>query len=433
MATSGGPNVNRDGLVLFLDTPTNRSFRGEPTVNVINGGVNRATVVALPISTGTHAGISRTVTLTSYSSDRPNVLRYTSTNDTGYAMLNQQFSIQNQSGTTYTYSFEYKQLSGPSNSLVFSVVYPNGYKTPAGEAAASNISNTQIDLEDGWKRWILTYTCNNTGYNYVRFNLFTGGHRGTQDGDFDFYFDNFMLQEGSKRTPFVGGTRGTTVATGGGWRDMSGNNNHGEIVNGVTTDSDGTLQHSLDFDGTDDKVELPISLASLGSVGSIEVVFKSDTNHRGALLGWGNLDTTHWGTFEIGPATSGFTDEYIGYVNLTGGTSSDLVMWGRDSSAGSYKLSDGNYHHVVVVIDGVDNCFYVDGEKITPSFSQGSGTVSAFIDVDSIQKIRVGDSTYSGGHIPFNGKIPLIRMYDRGLTQQEVLENYKAIKSRYGL
>jgi len=433
MATAGGPNVNRDGLVLFLDTPTNRSFRGEPTVNVINGGANRANVITSPISVGNHASISKSTSLTSYSSDRPNVLRYTSTNNTGYSMLNQQFSIQNQSGTTYTYSFEYKQLAGASNSLGFSVVYPNGYKSPSGETAASSITNTQIDLEDGWKRWILTYTCNNTGYNYVRFNLFTGGHLGTGDGDFDFYFDNFMLQEGSKRTRFVDGTRGTTVATGGGWKDMSGNNNHGELVNGVTTDNDGNINGALDFDGTNDVVELPTSLASLGTVGSIEAVFKADSNHRGALLGWGNLDTTHWGTFEIGPSTSGYSDEYISYVNRKNSSGYNLVFMGRDSTAGSYKLNDGNFHHVVVVVDGSENCFYVDGIKITPSFQFGSSTTSAFIDVDSIQKVRIGDSTYNGGHIPFNGKIPLIRMYDRGLTQQEVLENYKAIRSRYGL
>ena len=112
-----GPNIVEEGLVLALDAANVKSFKGEPTVNVINGGENRANVVTVPISVGNHASISKSTSLTSYSSDRPNVLRYTSTNNTGYSMLNQQFSIQNQSGTTYTYSFEYKQLAEPNTPL----------------------------------------------------------------------------------------------------------------------------------------------------------------------------------------------------------------------------------------------------------------------------------------------------------------------------
>ena len=78
-----GPNIVEEGLVLALDAANVKSFKGEPTVNVINGGENRANVVTVPISVGNHASISKSTSLTSYSSDRPNVLRYTSTNNTG--------------------------------------------------------------------------------------------------------------------------------------------------------------------------------------------------------------------------------------------------------------------------------------------------------------------------------------------------------------
>ena len=421
MPTHSGPNIVDNGLVLSLDAADNNSFRGEPTTNLITNPLPNST-------TGfNRAGGTGTVT---YDSVKGAVYwEQTAYSTWGtYFNFHPSFGGTLDTGAQYTFSVEYLNESDFADSLFnHQLVQGNGVSSAASNG---NITSHVTNLSDGWKRYSYTFTPNNTGVG-TPYNRFMTGNRSSNV--LRMYFRKIQFEKKSSRTRFTTGTRGTTVATGGGWKDLSGNNNHGEIINGVTTSNDQIPQGALEFDGVDDKIELPISLASLGSIGSIEVVFKADSNHRGALLGWGNLDTTHWGTFEIGPATSGFADEYIGYVNLTSGTSSDLSIWGRDSVAGSYKLSDGNFHHIIVVIDGIDNCFYVDGEKITPSFTNGSATLSSFIDVDSIQKIRVGDSTYNGGHIPFNGKIPLLRIYNRGLTQQEALDNYNSLKSRFGL
>lgn len=405
MGANAGPDIVSDGLVLALDAADNNSFRGEPTVNVINGGANRANVVTAPLL-GNHAGISRSDYLVSYSSKRPHVFRCVSTNNTGYAMLNQQFSIQNQSGTTYTYSFEYKQLAGPSNSLVFSVVYPNGYKTPSGETAASNISNTQIDLEDGWKRWVLTYTCNNTGYNYIRFNLFTGGHLGTGDGDFDFYFDNFMLQEGSKRTRFVAGTRGTTVATGGGWADISGNSNHGEILNGTSTSNDNTVLGALDFDGTNDYIDLPILDNSSGEV-TVEVVFKLDT-----LTGDDRIlmNSNWWGPYSLWVRQSNQRLYWI-----TGTSSSSYTA----TSATGY--TPGNWYHAVGVRRSGFQGLYVNGTLVASNTSP----VTMGSTVSRIPTVASGGT--------FDGVIPVVKAYNRALSASEVLQNYNSQKTRFGL
>ena len=426
-----GPNIVEEGLVLALDAANVKSFKGEPTVNVINGGENRANVVTVPISVGNHASISKSTSLTSYSSDRPNVLRYTSTNNTGYSMLNQQFSIQNQSGTTYTYSFEYKQLAGPSNSLGFTAVYPNGYKSPSGETAASSITNTQIDLEDGWKRWILTYTCNNTGYNYVRFNIFTGGHLGTGDGDFDFYFDNFMLQEGSERTRFVAGTRGTTVATGGGWKDISGNDNHGEILNGTSTSNDGSVLGALDFDGTNDYIDLGTQLNNL-TVFTVEGVFKTDITGGAdtfqVIFGAGPLNTSNYTNISIGNLTGSYPDESF-HVVLKANT---LQFYVRN---GANFYFDQKYHHFVVNTEANKNAVYIDGVEQSLTYSQGSSAVDwgGINSLGASNVCAIGRRSYNGGNGYFNGNIPFIRVYNRSLTEKEILANYNSLKSRFGL
>jgi hypothetical protein len=425
MGANAGPDIVSDGLVLALDAADNNSFRGEPTINVINGGANRATVGALPIGTGTHAGISRTLTLTSYSLDRPNVLRYTSTNNTGYSMLNQQFSIQNQSGTTYTYSFEYKQLAGPSNSLGFSVVYPNGYKSPSGETAASSITNTQIDLEDGWKRWILTYTCNNTGYNYVRFNLWTGGGLGTQDGDFDFYFDNFMLQEGSERTRFVDGTRGTTVATGGGWKDISGNDNHGEILNGTSTSNDGSVIGALDFDGTNDYLSINTSNLNNLSEGSVEFWFKSSTT--GPIFSF-FTDISNYFVIWTGDSTGFWSDESIRIIYRKNGT----YFYNYAAREGNSYYADSNWHHCVFAVDSSGNKLYTDGSLLTVeqwSLSTEGNSSTRWLNDLSPSIIAFGRRVDDYANV----EVSLARIYNRALSASEVLANYNFLKTRFGL
>jgi hypothetical protein len=431
MGANAGPDIVSDGLVLALEAADNNSFRGEPTVNVINGGANRANVVTTPISVGNHASISKSTSLTSYSSDRPNVLRYTSTNNTGYSMLNQQFSIQNQSGTTYTYSFEYKQLAGASNALQYSVVYKDGYKSPDSGTAASSISNTQIDLEDGWKRWILTYTSTYTGYNYIRFNIFTGGHLGTGDGDFDFYFDNFMLQEGSKRTRFVHGTRGTTVAAGGGWADISGNDNHGEILNGTTTSDDGSVLGALDFDGTNDYVDLGTQLNDL-TVFTVEGVFKTDITGGAdtfqVIFGAGPTNTSNYTNISIGNLTGSYPDESF-HVVLKANT---LQFYVRN---GANFYFDQKYHHFVVNTEANKNAVYIDGVEQSLTYAQGSSAVDwgGINALGASNQCAIGRRSYNGGDGYFNGNIPLIRVYNRSLTEKEILANYNSLKTRFGL
>ena len=413
-----GPNIVRDGLVLALDAANGKSFKGEPTVNVINGGANRANVVTVPISVGNHASISKSTSLTSYSSDRPNVLRYTSTNNTGYSMLNQQFSIQNQSGTTYTYSFEYKQLAGASNALQYSVVYKDGYKSPDSGTAASSISNTQIDLEDGWKRWILTYTSTYTGYNYIRFNIFTGGDLGTGDGDFDFYFDNFMLQEGSKRTRFVDGTRGTTVAAGGGWKDMSGRGNHGEILNGTTTSDDGSVLGALDFDGTNDYIEIPYN-SSLAPSTAITMEALCYVLNNG-----GNWISVMQYPYSSASHTSPYF-EWGMYLNMNDRKMHTRID-GETADSSTLVWNFNEWTHFVITFEAQTVKFYANGQNV------GNDTVTKnSITYNTNNNILIsGNASTTELH---EGKIAYCRLYNRALSASEVLQNYNSLKTRFGL
>jgi len=215
------------------------------------------------------------------------------------------------------------------------------------------------------------------------------------------------------------------------WFDISGNGYHGTFSGNLSfTTSDGG---ALIFNGQNGThVSLPSLLkSSTNNTGSIEVVFKSSVQHRGAFLGWGDGGTSHWGSFESGPFTGGFSDEYLAYVNRLG---LEATVGYRDLDTGnSYKAFDGQIHHYIFTIDGVDNRAFFDGQ--VPAYS-AYGTLntdkSDFIN-NSGNIIRVGNSTYSGGHIPFDGNIYLIRIYNQPLSDEQMTQNFNVTKSRFGL
>ena len=70
---------------------------------------------------------------------------------------------------------------------------------------------------------------------------------------------------------------------------------------------------------------------------------------------------------------------------------------------------------------------YINGSSIG-SVSHGLGSI-----LNSTSNLYIG--SYNGGEFPqwFNGKIGIVRLYNRALTSAEVLQNYNASRTLYGL
>jgi hypothetical protein len=178
------------------------------------------------------------------------------------------------------------------------------------------------------------------------------------------------------------------------------------------------------FPGSSTKfINIPTSIIGT-SEGTISAWIKTSVNHRGAILGWGDGGTSNWGTFEIGPSTGAVADEFLTYVNLG---ANNLSFVARDlSTSNSFLLSDGNWHHVVVRISDSEKAMFLDGVKLTNyNFNPGNqSTVNGFMKTGNNTIIKVGDSTYNGGHIPFNGNIDDIRIYSTALSDKDILDLY---------
>jgi len=216
-----------------------------------------------------------------------------------------------------------------------------------------------------------------------------------------------------------------------GWVNLVGDD-IGQLNNGIQYNLDG-IESSFEFDGIDNHIELDPSLATISNIGSIEAIIKPTDNSPGGIVGWGDGGTSNWGGFDIGNRSSGQPNEVLTFINFSSNNTNQLVIFGSNGES-TNQLNDGKYHHVVAVIDGVNNTLYLDGIELpTKTFTHGSSTTQGFMNMSVLNKLRIGNSTYNNGHVPFKGEIPLVKIYNKGLTPQEVLQNYNATKSRFNL
>jgi hypothetical protein len=100
-----------------------------------------------------------------------------------------------------------------------------------------------------WERQTFTFTPANSAMISYWFPQ--------SSGTYAWDWSCMQVEQKSYVTNFVAGTRGTTVATGGGWADLSANGNNGELLNGVRENSNNL--GSLVFDGSNDYIQTPLT------------------------------------------------------------------------------------------------------------------------------------------------------------------------------
>jgi len=86
--------------------------------------------------------------------------------------------------------------------------------------------------------------------------------------------------------------------------------------------------------------------------------------------------------------------------------------------------NDTGWAHWVITYDGSTISVWENG--VSKGTSSSSGTA------DFSGGIRIGSWTSSASYT-WDGKIPIMKMYNRALTQSEVTQNYTLYKSRFNL
>ena len=207
------------------------------------------------------------------------------------------------------------------------------------------------------------------------------------------------------------------------WTDLAGSNN-GTLINGPTFDSgDGG---SIVFDGANDYAEMGIAT---------DFVPTNDMT----IDAWINIEA-YDSCICMSPNTAG-GNEVIFYIPIS--TTSTWIAKrlsctfdNSDGASGAWPTSNtdiplSTWVHVCLVRDGANANFYYNGAA-DGTGTRGTGTLA----YATGQPLYLGTDTDGGSFITGNyleGKISNFKLYNRALSASEILQNYNALKSRFGL
>lgn len=233
------------------------------------------------------------------------------------------------------------------------------------------------------------------------------------------------------------GDRNSYVSGSSTWFDLVGSSN-GTLTNGPTFDSGSG--GSIIFDGVDDYVQYPVRTTytefQYSSSFTIECFVKiTESSSLGYVItnrayNDGNgTRYTGWGLLQNEGSVLGFV----------GGYPSSTFDWRRVTSTAANFTSTilGKWAHITWTNDGTvgGGKLYFNGVNVT-SQSFDDNTPPYTINYSSSHKITLGmspaETISSGGHF-LSGSIASARIYTRALSADEVLQNYNAQKSKFGL
>jgi len=166
------------------------------------------------------------------------------------------------------------------------------------------------------------------------------------------------------------------------------------------------------FDGTDDYISFTgLGSSFLTSQGSIEAWVKPSSDGSDQMVAGYGGGSTYGATRVIRINGSNW-----GYVTFGSGNED----WG-----GIASVSFNTWAHIVLGWNGTALTFWLNTTKYTTT---RSGVVTPNSSV-----IRLGSAPWNTSDRPFEGSIAKYTSYSRLISDDEVLQNYEAQKSRFGL
>jgi len=392
MAYHNGPKIVTDDLVMHLDAGNSKSYPGEPTVNLI--GSQNLTYGTYAYATGPVA----TSTLL-YDNTTGTVNRFTVSQVVNTARSAFTPTVSVNQAYTFSCYMRYNGSNTSSPGFVISAAKPN----PEGgnTIVLSQSTQSQTAVGNNWYRVVYNFTIssNTSSGCILTIGVSTGSDSAYLNNTFDVYQP--QLEAKAYSTPYVANTRGTTVATGGGFADLSGNLNHCTFTStGISTVS--TYGGGIACDGSSGYIELPSITNGINR--SVDIVYRQ-INLNG---GWGPIWRNDW-------------RERI-YT-----TTATII-----NAPGTYYSSSGipdgttNLQQFSYTIDGLTLRFYRNGVLSTTTTMNGYMNQGSF-------SYRFGYQC--GGATCTNVAVEIysVKFYNRGLTATEILQNFNATKSRYGL
>jgi hypothetical protein len=182
-------------------------------------------------------------------------------------------------------------------------------------------------------------------------------------------------------------------------------NHPGILVNTPTwRPTQGQFEGALEFDGSDDRVDLGI-LDVPGKEMSISFWLKADDfdEAEGRLISkaTGTSSKDHYWM------VSTFKNSSLRFRLKTNGTTTTLI-------SSEDVISIGQWHHITVTYDGSKMSIYRDGELVASTRKMGN------IDTNNKIPVAIGNQPANAGSRPFDGLIDEVRIYSTALAIDQI-------------
>tara|TARA_Y100001937_G_scaffold43081_1_gene60893 strand:+ start:1897 stop:3090 length:1194 start_codon:yes stop_codon:yes gene_type:complete len=397
MGIARGINIEKEDLIFGYDSgygvadpgESTRFYKGKPTTNL----VSTSSAAFIHATSSGNAG-----SVVDAPEKGPGWKKVTITaRGSNFRTVQMGSYVTLQSGVTYAQSFEadWGNLRGKGYTLTQDGS-GGGSRNYFVNRNYNTGSTSNVSIDNSLNNGHIGMNINKSGGTHVHvpFIYNTGGTNTSGLNDF-FYYKNLQLEEGTIPTPYVTGSRSNTSSLIDLKKTLSFD------LSNLSFDSTGQPE----FDGSDDVI--PITSTNLGNgAWTIDAVIEQDA------YGYNILSNSSGG-----PVTNGFgtNNNRIFYRHYNG-------SWQNRQGTSTTVDLNRKYYLTWVNKSNATMDMYVNGVKDSvsgfSSVTTNGGPVNA-----------IGRNWFSY----YNGHIYVIKYYKKSLTEQQVLNNFKAYKNRFNL
>lgn len=192
-------------------------------------------------------------------------------------------------------------------------------------------------------------------------------------------------------------------------KDMSGNGYDGTFLNGATVNYS-NIGGAMSFEGGATTTAVSTPYTGQLTDFSLVIWFKDEGSQSFGRV----VDKMYSTGFWIG--------RYSSAANTWGGG----VLETNDPYGIWLTLTDGQWHCLVSIRSGTTHTLYGDGITNTVNNTVSGAALSA-------DPLYIGAWSGNGTTQRFTGKIPIVMLYNRALTTNEVLQNFNNGRQRFGI
>jgi hypothetical protein len=436
MSTNYNPQIVTSGLILALDTANPKSYSYSenlvPNSNTFFGFTISNITSVLNSNTAPDGTLSA-VQMREDANTTPHSFNITTGVTANSMFLPYTASIYAKANSRTCFGMAIKEYSSfiqqayanfdVANNVILTTYAYNG-------AVLNNASITPVG--NGWSRCVLTVTPNSAnsfiGFeNRLLANTVVGAQQFvftyTGDGVSNMHFWGPQLQQSSNVSPFIL-TTNTAIQKSNTITDLSLSKNSGTLINlNEYSVGNGTIYLTGNsFFGlanvSNSNITLSSSMPSPLNSMTAEVWVRPTSTGSTYIFGQTN---SIWRLMQFGTSAFGFVCATSNNAWYSAGT----------AVTGVTSVTLGSWYQVVAVYDGTQVMLYYNGKFEATGGATLSGTVANNV-VNTYTTLSVG-KTDASNLDNFQGQIGIVKLYNRALSNNEILQNFNATRGRYNL